>query len=328
MKAERYTRIVTAREPGGIEVIEVEDRILHEPEADEVLIRVEAAGVNRPDLMERQGLYPPPPGAPEGFGLEVSGRIAYLGSNVQGLELGDEVVALVTGGGYADLARAHKFCVLPAPKGISLRDAAGLPETTFTVWANVFMRGALKPGETFLIHGGASGIGTTAIQMAKAWGAKVYATAGDDIKVARCKDLGADEAFNYRNQPWDQLIRELGGVDVILDMVGGDYVERNLSILRDEGRLVHIAFQKGSRVELDLMRLMMKRLTITGSTLRARSPIEKGGIAQGVYDNVWPWVESGQLRPLISETFDLEDAELAHGEMERDSHYGKVLLIP
>lgn len=325
---DRRTRIVTAPEPGGPEALRIEAIERPAPGPGELLIRVAAAGVNRPDVFERMGLYPPPPGAPTGLGLEVSGHVAERGDGVEGFSLGDPVVALVAGGGYSDLALAHAGATLHAPTGVSLQDAAGLPETVFTVWTNVFERAALKGGERFFVHGGASGIGTTAIQMAKAAGAHVSATAGGPEKVALCGALGADAAYNYRDDDWAGLAKEAGGADVILDMVGGDYVGRNLKLLRPDGRLVFIAFLHGSRVEIDLMSLMLKRLTLTGSTLRSRSPADKAAIAASVRERVWPWVEAGAVRPVIDSVFPLERVGEAHARMDAGAHAGKILLTP
>lgn len=324
----RRTRIITAPSPGGPEALAVETRELTPPGPGEVLIDVAAAGVNRPDIFERQGLYPPPPGAPEGLGLEVSGHVRETGADVARLRPGDPVVALVSGGGYADIARADEDCVLPAPEGVDLVHAAGLPETVFTVWSNVFDRARLQPGERFLVHGGASGIGTTAIQMAKAHGAFVAATAGTPEKCDLCRRLGADLALNYRSDDWVQAVKDAGGADVILDMVGGDYAARNLSVLNTDGRLVMIAFLKGARVELDLMRVMLKRLTLTGSTLRSRPAAEKAAIAQGVQAQVWPWITAGKVRPVIDSVFRLEEAGRAHARMDAMAHAGKILLTP
>lgn len=298
-----------------------------EPGPGEVLIRVAAAGVNRPDLTQRAGFYPPPPGAPETLGLEVSGVIESVGSGVTRWHEGDEVCALLPGGGYATYAIAHEGSVLPVPKGVSLIEAAGLPETVFTVWANVFESGALKPGETFLVHGGASGIGTTAIQMAKAHGARVFATAGDAEKVKLCEKLGATRGINYRTEDFETVLRDEGGADVVLDMVGGPYVEKNLNLLKDHGRCVMIAFLKGPQAELNLMRLMLKRLTLTGSTLRSRSNQEKARIAREVERVVWPWIEAGKVKPVIDSTFPLGEAEQAHARLQSGGHAGKVLLI-
>jgi len=325
--AEHVTRIVTAPDPGGPEALRLEERSLAPAGEGEVLIDVAAAGINRPDVFERMGFYPPPPGAPEGLGLEVSGTVREAGPGVN-VKVGDPVVALVTGGGYADIARAKAVATLPAPTGVALVDAAGLPETVMTVFANAFMAAKLQPGERFLVHGGASGIGTTAVQMAKAHGCPVMATAGSAEKCALVEELGADQVFNYREDDWAAGVRENGGADVILDMVGGDYVEQNLSVLNLDGRLSMIAFLKGSRVEVDLMGLMLKRLTITGSTLRARPDSEKAAIAQGVKDTVWPWVEAGQVRPVIDSTFALDDVAQAHARMDSMAHAGKILLTP
>jgi putative PIG3 family NAD(P)H quinone oxidoreductase len=296
------------------------------PRAGEVLIRVRAAGVNRPDLVQRAGFYPPPPGSPETLGLEAAGEIVSVGAGVSRWRAGDRVCALLPGGGYAEYALAPEGSALPIPAGLKLAEAAALPETVFTVWANVFESGALEPGERFLVHGGASGIGTTAIQMAAARGAQVFATAGDNAKVALCERLGAKAAINYKTEDFEAVLREAGGVDVILDMVGGSYVQKNLNILADGGRLVMIAFLQGPRAELDLMRLMMKRLTLTGSTLRGRSTQEKARLAREVERHVWPWIEAGKVRPVIDSTFPLERAEDAHLRMMANAHAGKIVL--
>jgi len=322
------SRIVTAPEPGGPEKLVVKRVELAPPAADEVLIDVAASGVNRPDVFERMGFYPAPEGAPEGLGLEVSGTVRAVGEEVTMFKAGDPVVALVSGGGYADVARAKAGSTLPAPKGVELVEAAGLPETVFTVWTNVFEAGALKPGERFLVHGGVSGIGSTAIQMAKARGAYVIATAGGAERAQACLDLGADRAFDYHAEDWSSAIKAEGGADVILDMVGGDYVQKNLNCLNRFGRVVMIAFLKGSRVEVDLMGLMLKRQTLTGSTLRSRSDEEKAQLAQAVHTHVWPWIEAGKLRPLIDSTFALDEVAKAHARMDAGGHSGKILLIP
>ena len=297
-----------------------------EPGPHEILIRVAAAGVNRPDLTQRAGFYPPPPGAPETLGLEVAGVVESVGSNVTRWHPGDEVCALLPGGGYATYAIAHEGSALRVPKGLSLTEAAALPETVFTVWANVFESGALQPRETLLVHGGASGIGTTAIQMAKAHGARVLATAGDAAKVKLCEKLGADRGINYREEDFEAVANYSGGVDVVLDMVGGPYVQKNLNILNDRGRCVMIAFQQGPQAELNLMRLMLKRLTLTGSTLRSRSHEEKARIAREVERVVWPWVEAGKVKPVIDSTFPLAEAEQAHARLQSGGHAGKVVL--
>ena len=322
------SRIVTAPEPGGPEKLVVKRVELAPPAADEVLIDVAASGVNRPDVFERMGFYPAPEGAPEGLGLEVSGTVRAVGVEVSVFKPGDRVVALVSGGGYADVARARMGSVLPAPEGVDLVHAAGLPETVFTVWTNVFDAGALQPGERFLVHGGVSGIGSTAIQMAKAQGAYVIATAGGADRAQACLDLGADRAFDYHAEDWSAAVRDEGGADVILDMVGGDYVQKNLNCLNRFGRLVMIAFLKGSRVEVDLMGLMLKRQTVTGSTLRSRSDAEKAQLAQAVHTHVWPWIKAGKLRPLVDSTYALDDVAQAHARMDAGGHSGKILLIP
>jgi putative PIG3 family NAD(P)H quinone oxidoreductase len=297
-----------------------------EPRAGEVLLRVRAAGVNRPDLVQRAGLYPPPPGAPETLGLEVAGEVVSLGDGVSRWRVGDQVCALLAGGGYAQFAAAPAGSALPIPAGLSLTAAAALPETVFTVWANVFEDGALKAGERLLVHGGASGIGTTAIQMGVAQGALVFATAGDGAKVALCERLGARRAINYKTEDFEAVLRDEGGVDVILDMVGGPYVQKNLNVLADRGRLVMIAFLQGPRAELDLMRVMLKRLRITGSTLRPRSVEEKARLAREVERHVWPWIEAGKVKPVIDSTFPLARAEEAHARMQAGAHAGKIVL--
>ncbi len=299
------------------------------PGPDQVLIRVASAGVNRPDLIQRAGKYPPPPGAPETLGLEVSGWIEESGDGAEdsGLKPGDAVVALVPGGGYAEYAVAHKGSVLPVPSPLSMHEAAGLPETVFTVWNNVFDIGGLKPGERLLVHGGASGIGTTAIQLAKAWGSEVYVTAGSDDKCRQCETLGAVRGINYRSEDFEAVMREAGGVDVVLDMVGAPYFSKNLSILNDLGRLVYIAFLHGAKLEdADISRIMMKRLTITGSTLRIRTDAYKAALAAKVREHVWPMIESGAFKPVVEAVFDLEDADQAHQRLDSGGHVGKVIL--
>ncbi len=295
------------------------------PGPGQALIRVAAAGVNRPDLIQRSGRYPPPAGAPDTMGLEVSGHIESVGPGVTAWKPGDAVVALLPGGGYAEYAIAHEGSILPVPQPLDLIAAAGLPETVFTVWNNVFDLCRLQPGETFLVHGGASGIGVTAIQMAKAWGATVYATAGSDEKCRLCENLGATRGINYREEDFETELRNLG-VDVILDMVGRPYFEKNLSILKDLGRVAYIAFLQGSRIEGDLTRLMLKRLTITGSTLRIRSNDYKSQLAAKVRQNVWPMISDGRFRPTVSKVFMLSEAEAAHAAMDAADHSGKVIL--
>lgn len=305
--------------------------VLHEiekptPGPGQVLIRVRAAGVNRPDLVQRAGKYPPPPGAPETLGLEVAGDIEAVGPDVTLWKAGEKVCALVPGGGYAEYAVAHEASTLPIPEPLTYVEAAGLPETVLTVWNNVFEISKLKKGESLLIHGGASGIGTTAIQIAKAWGATVYATAGTEEKRALCEKLGAVRGINYKTEDFEQVMKDAGGVDVILDMVGKPYFDKNLTILKDLGRLCYIAFLQGSKVEGDLTRLMMKRITITGSTLRIRTDEYKAMLVRGVVENVWPMIKDGRFRPLVSGVHPLADAEAAHAAMDAADHAGKIIL--
>ena len=301
------------------------------PGEGEVLIKVDAAGVNRPDVMQRKGLYPPPPGASELPGLEVSGTIVTLGRNTSRFSEGDEVCALVHGGGYAEYVAVSEKTCLPAPKGLPLKEAAGLPETFFTVWTNVFERGNLQPGETLLVHGGSSGIGTTAIMMANAMGNTVYATAGSADKCTACEDLGARRAINYMEEDYVAVLKEetgKKGVDVILDMVGGDYIERNMKAAAQGGRIVSIAFLNGPTAEVNFIPLLVKHLTLTGSTLRPRSDDEKGRIADALQAKIWPLIEEGKIKPVIHAEFPLAEAEKAHEMMESSSHIGKILLIP
>jgi len=296
------------------------------PGPEQILIRVGAAGVNRPDLIQRAGRYPPPPGAPETMGLEVAGTVESVGANVTQWKPGDRVCALLPGGGYAEHALAHAGSAMPIPEPLSMTEAAGLPETVLTVWNNAFEMGRLKAGETFLVHGGASGIGTTAIQMAVAWGAKVYATAGTDEKCRLCEKLGATKAINYKTEDFEAVMRAEGGVDVILDMVGAPYFDKNLTILKDLGRLCYIAFLQGSKVEGDLSRLMFKRLTITGSTLRIRTDAYKAKLAKDVVAHVWPMIKQGRFKPIISHVFPLGEADAAHARMDASDHAGKIIL--
>ncbi len=302
---------------------------LARPEAGpgQVMIKVTAAGVNRPDILQRKGGYPPPAGAPLTPGLEVAGEVVALGAGVKRYRLGDQVCALVPGGGYAEYCVAAEDNSLPVPGGMTLIEAAALPETYFTVWTNVFQRGALKPGETLLVHGGSSGIGTTAIMLAKAFGSRLIVTAGSDEKCAECLKLGADVAINYKTQDFVTEMERLGlKADVILDMVGGDYVARNLKVAALNGRIVQIAFQQGSKIEADFMPIMLKRLTFTGSTLRPRSVAEKAIIARELEDKVWPLLAQGQCKPQIFKTFALADAAAAHALMESSLHTGKIVL--
>ncbi len=315
--------------PGGPEVLRPASAPVPRPGAGEVLIRVRAAGVNRPDVLQRQGLYPPPPGASPLPGLEVAGEIAALGPGAAGLREGDAVTALLAGGGYAEYAVAPTGQCLPVPRGLSMTEAAALPETFFTVWSNLFDRARLAPGETLLVHGGASGIGTAAIQMAAAFGATVLATAGGPEKCAACLRLGAARAIDYRTEDFVEAAKAATGgrgCDVILDMVGGDYVARDIRAAAPDGRIVQIAFLRGAKVSLDLTALMLKRLTLTGSTLRAREPAFKAAIAAALGAKVWPLIEAGRIRPVIDSTFPLRDAARAHARMESSAHIGKIVL--
>jgi len=316
-------------EPGGPEVLKPVTRPIPEPQAGEVLIRVAAAGVNRPDALQRLGLYEPPPGTTDLPGLEVAGTIAALGPEVDGWSVGDTVCALLAGGGYAEYAATPAPQCLPVPAGFTMVEAAAVPETFFTVWTNVFERGGLAAGESFLVHGGSSGIGTTAIQLARAFGARVFATAGNAEKCAACERLGAERAINYREEDFVEVVTDLTegrGVNLVLDMVGGDYVARNIQALATEGRLVSIAFLKSPKVELNLMPIMLKRLTLTGSTLRPRTVAQKGAIARALRDKVWPLLEAGTVKPVIHRTFPLAEAAGAHALMESSAHIGKIVL--
>ncbi|AWM88324.1 NAD(P)H-quinone oxidoreductase [Microvirga sp. 17 mud 1-3] len=322
-------RAVVAREPGGPEVLTVVERPVPQPGEGEILVRVKAAGVNRPDVLQRQGGYPPPPGAPDILGLEIAGEVAAAGPNAARFPLGAPVMALIPGGGYAEYATVHETNALPVPDGLSMEEAGAVPETYFTVWTNVFERGGLKPGETLLVHGGTSGIGTTAIQLAKAFGSRVIATAGTDEKCASCRSLGADLAVNYREADFVAAVKEATdgrGADVILDMVGGDYISRNYGAAARDGRIVQIAFLKGSRVEVDFRFLMLKRLTHTGSTLRARSVAEKAAIARALDEKVLPLLRQGRARPVMDSRFPLQEAAQAHARMESSAHVGKIVL--
>ena len=316
---------------GDPDVLKLSSQSVPDPGLDEVLIRVEAAGVNRPDIMQRKGLYPPPPGATDVPGLEVSGIVVKTGKNVAEPKVGSQVCALVSCGGYAEYCLASASICLPVPEKISLEHAAGIPETFFTVWTNVFERGQLKSGETLLVHGGSSGIGTTSIQLGKAFGATVYTTAGTQEKCEYCKNLGADAAINYNENDFEAEIKTLTenrGVDVILDMVGGPYFPKNIKILAVQGRLLQIALMQGYKAEVDFRPLLMKRVTLTGSTLRPRSIKEKAEIARALRKEVWPLLDSGTIRPIIHQTFPLEKAADAHRLMESSSHIGKILLKP
>jgi NADPH2:quinone reductase len=314
--------------PGGPEVLVPEERPVPTPGEGELLIRVRAAGVNRPDVMQRKGLYPPPPGASDIPGLEIAGEIAACGPAIKRWKEGDRVMALVSGGGYAEYCIAHAMHTLPVST-LPLPEAAAVPETFFTVWHNVFERGGLKAGETLLVHGGSSGIGTTAIQLAKQFGANVFVTAGSEDKCEACRNLGADLAINYRSEDFVAACKKATdgkGVDVILDMVGGDYIERNYEAAAVEGRIVQIAFQGNAKATVNFMRLMLKRLHHTGSTLRSRSNADKGAIARAIEDKVLPMLADGKVRPVLYKTFPLAEAAAAHALMESSAHNGKIVL--
>lgn len=323
-------KAIVITRPGAPEVLQPAEREMPEPAAREVLIKVYAAGVNRPDVFQRKGNYPPPPGAPQDIpGLEVAGIIERVGAQVTSWEPGDRVCALLTGGGYAEYALAHEGHCLPLPRGFDFIQAASLPETIFTVWHNVFQRGHLRAGEHFLVHGGSSGIGITAIQLAKAFGTTVFTTAGSDEKCAACDALGADRSINYKTSDFEDQLMELG-VDVILDMVGGDYIPKNLRLLREEGRMVFINTMKGGKVkgadEVDFSLIMRKRLTVTGSTLRNRDDAFKSALAAEIREQVWPVLERG-FKPVIAGVFPLAEAARTHALMESSDHIGKIILV-
>jgi len=320
---------IAIREPGGPDVLVPVQLPVPVPGPDQLLVHVKAAGVNRPDILQRQGGYPPPPGAPLTPGLEIAGEVTGLGSGVRRYEVGDRVCGLVPGGGYAEYCLVHEDNALPVPPGFSMEEAAGVPETFFTVWTNVFDRGGLQAGETLLIHGGSSGIGTTAIMLAKALGSTVIVTAGTDEKCDACRKLGADHAVNYRTVDFVEAMKTLKiEANVILDMVGGDYVARNFKVAAMYGRIVNIAFQKGSKIEIDLLPIMLKRLTLTGSTLRPRSVAEKAEIARALEETVWPLFAADQCKPVIYRSFPLAEAAAAHKLMESSEHIGKIVLKP
>jgi putative PIG3 family NAD(P)H quinone oxidoreductase len=321
--------VIAIRAPGGPEMLVPEQRAVPQPAEREVLVKVAAAGVNRPDVMQRQGLYPPPKGATDIPGLEIAGAVAALGAGVKRWKLGDKVMALVVGGGYAEYCLAHESHALPVPAGLTLVEAAAIPETTFTVWHNAFERGRLQGGETLLVHGGSSGIGTTAIQLAKAFGARVITTAGSAEKCDACRRLGADVAVNYREDDFVTATKAATngkGADVVLDMVGGDYIERNYEAAAVEGRIVQIAFLGSPKATVDFRRIMLKRLTHTGSTLRARSVEDKAAIARAVEAHVLSLLAAGKVKPVIDSTFPLREAAAAHSRMEAGAHIGKIVL--
>ncbi len=319
-------RAVEITEAGGPDVLQLTERPMPEPAEGQVVLKVAYAGVNRPDALQRAGAYDPPPGASDLPGLEASGEVVAIGSGVEGLVVGDRVCALLPGGGYAEYVATPAAHCLPVPAGMGLKEAACLPETFFTVWSNVFIRGGLKPGERFLVHGGSSGIGTTAIQLANAFGARVFATAGSAEKCEACIKLGAEKAINYRDEDFVAAMRAEGGANLILDMVGGDYIPRNIKALAEDGRLVQIAFLQGPVVELNFALMMVKRLTLTGSTLRPQSDLAKARIAQDLREAVWPLLEAGKVAPVMDSEFDLSDAAVAHARMEASGHIGKIVL--
>lgn len=320
---------ITIIRPGGPDVLQPAARSVPQPEEGEVLVRVHAAGVNRPDILQREGLYPPPKGASDIPGLELAGEVVACGPGTARFVPGDMICALVSGGGYAPYCAVPEATALPVPPGLDPVQAASLPETFFTVWHNVFERSALKAGEVFLVHGGTSGIGVAAIQIARAFGARVFATARTDEKCAACRRLGAERAINYSKEDFVKVIRDATdghGADVILDMVGGDYIDRNIKAAAEDGRINQIAFLRGSKAEADFMRLMLKRITLTGSTLRARPLAVKAAIARALEEKVWPFVASGAIKPVIDSTFPLEQASQAHRRMETTAHIGKIVL--
>ncbi|ESW59489.1 MAG: NAD(P)H quinone oxidoreductase [Rhodobacter sp. CACIA14H1] len=326
MELSHTMRAVEITEPGGPDVLKPCTRPVPVPGHGQIVIRVAYAGVNRPDALQRAGSYAPPANASPLPGLEASGTVVEVGPGVTRWQIGDKVCALLPGGGYAEYVTTPEAHALPVPAGLSLKEAACLPETCFTVWSNVVMRGGLKAGERFLVHGGSSGIGTTAIQIAKALGARVFTTAGSDDKCRACEDLGADKALNYRTGDFVAMMHDEGGAQLILDMVGGSYLPRNVKALATEGRLVQIAFLQGPKVELNFAEVMMRRLTITGSTLRPQSDLAKARIAAEVEAHVWPMIAAGKFRPVMDSEFALEDAAAAHARMESSGHVGKIVL--
>ena len=326
MIPEQMTAIAVEGGKGPAEALKPVRVATPAPAAGQILIKVAAAGINRPDLIQRMGFYPPPPGAPDTLGLEVAGEVAAVGAGAARWRVGERVCALLGGGGYAEYAVVDARHALPIPGGLDYVQAAGLPETVFTVWANVFEHGALQAGETFMVHGATSGIGVTAIQMAKAAGARVIATARGAAKAARALELGADRAVDVTTEDFVAVGKTEGGVDVILDMVGGDYVPRELEVLNTGGRLVMIAFQGGATAEIALQKIMQKRLVLTGSTLRPRNADEKARLAAAVEATVWPWIAAGKLKPVVDKTFPLAEAARAHAQVESGAHVGKVVL--
>ncbi len=312
--------------PGGPDVLTPTQRPVPQPGHGQILIKVAYAGVNRPDALQRAGAYAPPPGASDLPGLEASGEVAAIGEGVTDWAIGDQVCALLPGGGYAEYVVTPAAHALPVPDGMGLKEAACLPETYFTVWTNVFLRGGLSAGERFLVHGGSSGIGTTAIQLARHFGARVFATAGSQAKCDACLELGAERAINYRDEDFVDVLKDEGGANLILDMVGGDYIPRNIKALADDGRLVQIAFLSGPKVELNFAQVMTRRLTITGSTLRPQSDAAKAAIASDLREKVWPLLSAGTIAPVMDSEFALADAAKAHARMESSDHIGKIVL--
>lgn len=319
-------RAVEITEFGPAEVLKIATREVPKPRADEVVIKLAYAGVNRPDALQRAGLYRPPAEASDLPGLEGAGEIVAIGSDVAYWQVGDQVCALLPGGGYAEYVATPAAHALPIPVGLTLKQAACLPETFFTVWSNVFDRGNLQSGEVFLVHGGSSGIGTTAIQLATVFGARVFATAGSDAKCAACVELGAQRAINYHDEDFVEILKGEGGANLILDMVGGDYIARNLKALAMEGRLVNIAFLQGAKANVNFAQIMLRRLTLTGSTLRPQSDLVKAKIAEDLRSKVWPLIAQGKIAPVIDSTYDLADASAAHSHMESNKHIGKIVL--
>ena len=319
-------RAVEITQPGGPEMLRAVERSVPEPGYGQILIQVAYAGVNRPDALQRAGSYAPPPTASDLPGLEASGMVAAVGQGVEEWEVGDQVCALLPGGGYAEYVVTPAAHALPLPTGMNLREAACLPENYFTVWSNVFVRGGLKAGERFLVHGGSSGIGTTAIQLARIFGARVFTTASSREKCQVCLDLGAERAINYHKEDFVSVVKSEGGADLILDMVGGSYIPRNIKTLSDDGRLVQIAFLQGPKIELNLVQVMTRRLTITGSTLRPQSDLAKARITRALREQVWPLLDAGRIAPVMDQEFDLGDAAAAHTRMESSVHIGKMVL--
>tara|TARA_B100000767_G_scaffold71481_1_gene68070 strand:- start:595 stop:1563 length:969 start_codon:yes stop_codon:yes gene_type:complete len=319
-------KAINITKAGGPDVLQLTERPVPLARHGEVVIKLAYAGVNRPDALQRAGLYKPPSGASDLPGLEGAGTIYAVGAGVTDWAIGDEVCALLPGGGYAEYVATQAFHCLPVPKGLSLAQAACLPETYFTVYSNVFQRGGLKSGEKFMVHGGSSGIGTTAIQLANLFGARVIATAGSEAKCQACKNLGAERVVNYRSEAFEDIVKTYGGVDLILDMVGGEYIQRNLNSLADDGRLVQIAFLQGPKVELNLVQLLSRRLKITGSTLRPQSDLAKASIRSELLEKIWPHLEAGRIAPVMDSEFPLSEAAEAHRLMESSQHIGKIVL--